>query len=167
MEINRLRHLAGLCENTTIAEDQHSNGDLTYDGFKLEQYKEYSGNTGEIVHCVSKGGKHVATLDHDPQQWIDESTFKKYIEFYQKHGRFPTRDNFGPGVATNEKIKTLKESTDSTHYNKEKDVFDNVLKSLDTLEQFLANQAGDDYRKMSIQTQKLSSLLKQHLESYK
>lgn len=146
--------------------------DIKYNGYKLEQEKEFEDTKNTIWHSVSKGGKHIATLDHNPREWIDEKTFKKYIDFYEKRGRFPNRDDFGPGAGTNEKIKQLKESTNnSEHYHEEKKLFDDAISILQQVKQFSddhkdGEESPVEYTQISKESKSLIETLQHHLKSY-
>ena len=70
---------------------------ITYQGFKLYEERELEEDNVKIWHTVySPEGKSLDTLDHSPYEWIDEGTFAKYVDFYKKHGRFPTRTDIRP-----------------------------------------------------------------------
>jgi hypothetical protein len=74
-------------------------GDWTIklDGFRLEQEEEREEDNVKIFHDAfdPTGKRHF--LDYTPYSFMSGKTFAKFVEFFKKHGRFPTRSDV-PGL---------------------------------------------------------------------
>ena len=72
-------------------------GRITIDGFRLEQEEEREEDNRKIFHDVidPTGKRHL--LDYSPYSMMSGNTFSKFVQFFKKHGRFPTRKDV-PGL---------------------------------------------------------------------
>lgn len=190
MDTKRLQQLAGIQINER--KSSFDKDDIRYRGYRLVQDKEYEGNSTTIWHCVKKNGKHIVTLDHSPREYIDEKTFKKYVDFYEKNGRWPRRDDFNAfsGPITSQMVQQLKEAIveqssddeyvdvdtsslnyandEAQHFTTEKDLFMNVKRELNNLRMFAEKhkERDEDYRVITDLATSLCKELDDHLESY-
>jgi len=74
-------------------DDEH----IIIDGFRLEQEEEREEDNVKIYHTVidPTGKRHL--LDYSPYSMMSGKTFTKFIQFFKKHDRFPTRKDV-PGL---------------------------------------------------------------------
>lgn len=82
--------------------------DIKLGPFTLKQHDDYEDDNIKTWHFVYKDGKEIATLDHSPYEQIDEDTFARYLAFYNKHGRFPSREDIDSnGPLNNDDVARL------------------------------------------------------------
>ena len=63
------------------------------EGFKLEEQKDYEDDNIKIFHFITPPGGKEVFVDHSPYERIDRATLERYAKFFEKHGRFPSRND--------------------------------------------------------------------------
>lgn len=82
---------------------------IQYDGYRLDQEEDREEDNVKIFHTIyDPRGKMLGTLDHSPYEYLDEDDLAVYVEFFKKHGRFPSRTNIDSrGPIHNEELHNI------------------------------------------------------------
>lgn len=69
---------------------------ITFDGFKLDQYDQRDDDVIKVVHKITPPEKSESILvDFDSYHRMSMTDLRNFIKFYQKHNRFPNRKDVG------------------------------------------------------------------------
>jgi hypothetical protein len=68
-------------------------GQFVASSFILTEETDHEDDNVKIFHWISDIDGEQTMIDHSPYEHIDRETFARYCKFFEKHGRFPSRND--------------------------------------------------------------------------